>query len=208
MPAAAGNGAAGPVEYQGDPNGLALARHYCARRSRRRRKILARRSIRTLAKGESLNPDVGHVLGSGAGHRDCLECRSAFRRRLGCRDHPGRRWTAIRHGCSEQITSRAMPPAVRQTILAAGAHLAMDTEGGSAHQGMPSIGYWRGKASKWNHSGCWSGRRRRRPGFDAYLLRTFLTPWPVKRGFAVPDVLVQRAQLESHPQLGRKRQRT
>ena len=63
------------VDIKG-PNGLTLARHY-ALDVKAATQILARRSIRTLAKGESLTLTLGHVLGSGAGHRQRRRCRSA-----------------------------------------------------------------------------------------------------------------------------------
>src|SRR5437588_6728372 len=106
------------------PNGLALARHY-ALDVKAATQILARRSIRTLAKGESLTltQDMFSDLVSGTGSvslsaslstaLDAATILKALDR------YP--------YGCSEQITSRAMP-LLYVNDLAAGAHLAMDTE--------------------------------------------------------------------------------
>ncbi|WP_291688360.1 alpha-2-macroglobulin, partial [Bradyrhizobium sp.] len=111
------------VDIKG-PNGLALTRHY-ALDVKPATQILARRSIRTLAKGESLTltSDMFSDLVSGTGGvalsvsmstaLDAATILKALDR------YP--------HGCSEQITSRAMP-LLYVNDLAAGAHLAMDTE--------------------------------------------------------------------------------
>src|SRR5262249_50218822 len=109
------------VDIKG-PNGLTLARHY-ALDVKPANQILARRSIRTLAKGESLTltSDMFADLVSGTGNAsisvslstalDAATILKALDR------YP--------HGCSEQITSRAMP-LLYVNDLAAGAHLAMD----------------------------------------------------------------------------------
>ena len=93
------------VDIKG-PNGLTLARHY-ALDVKAATQVLARRSIRTLAKGESLTltPDMFSDLVSGTGSvslsvnlstaLDAATILKALDR------YP--------HGCSEQITSRAMP---------------------------------------------------------------------------------------------------
>src|SRR5260221_11553047 len=111
------------VEIKG-PNGLALARHY-ALDVKAATEILARRSIRTLAKGESLTltQDMFSDLVSGTGSvslsaslstaLDAATILKALDR------YP--------YGCSEQITSRAMP-LLYVNDLATGAHLATDTE--------------------------------------------------------------------------------
>ena len=105
------------------PNGLTLARHY-ALDVKPATQVLARRSIRTLAKDESLTltSDMFSDLVSGTGSvslsaslstaLDAATILKALDR------YP--------HGCSEQITSRAMP-LLYVNDLAAGAHLAMDT---------------------------------------------------------------------------------
>src|SRR5207244_4440116 len=112
------------------PNGLALARHY-ALDVKAATQILARRSIRTLAKGESLTltSDMFSDLVQGTGGvslsvglSTALEAATILR---ALDRYP--------HGCSEQITSRAMP-LLYVNELAAGAHL--DGFGSrSAHQG-------------------------------------------------------------------------
>src|SRR5205823_6360404 len=93
------------VDIKG-PSGLTLARHY-ALDVKAATQVLARRSIRTLAKGESLTltPDMFSDLVSGTGSvslsvglstaLDAATILKALDR------YP--------HGCSEQITSRAMP---------------------------------------------------------------------------------------------------
>src|ERR1700716_3231506 len=110
------------VDIRG-PEGLSLARHY-ALDVKAATQILARRSIRTLAKGESLTltHDMFSDLVSGTGSvsmsvslstaLDAATILKALDR------YP--------HGCSEQITSRPMP-LLYVNDLAAGAHLAMDT---------------------------------------------------------------------------------
>src|SRR5258708_4308532 len=113
------------VDIRG-PNGLTLARHY-ALDVKAATQVLARRSIRTLAKGESLTltPDMFSDLVSGTGSvslsvglstaLDAATILKALDR------YP--------HGCSEQITSRAMP-LLYVHELAAGGPLAV---GNSRH---------------------------------------------------------------------------
>src|ERR1700727_2985603 len=110
------------VDIKG-PNGLTLARHY-ALDVKPATQILTRRSVRTLAKGESLTltSDMFSDLVEGTGSvsvsasvstaLDAATILKALDR------YP--------HGCSEQLTSRAMP-LLYVNDLAAGAHLAMDT---------------------------------------------------------------------------------
>ena len=119
-------GGAGTAQVDVDikgPNGLALSRHY-ALDVKAATQILARRTVRTLAKGESLTlgSDMFSDLVSGTGAvslsvglstaLDAATILKALDR------YP--------YGCSEQITSRAMP-LLYVNDLAAGAHLAMDT---------------------------------------------------------------------------------
>ncbi|OCK59113.1 alpha-2-macroglobulin [Bradyrhizobium sp. LMTR 3] len=181
---AGGAGAANlDVDIKG-PNGLTLARHY-ALDVKAATQVLARRSIRTLAKGESLTltPDMFSDLVSGTGSvslsvslstaLDAATILKALDR------YP--------HGCSEQITSRAMP-LLYVNDLAAGAHLAMDTavdqrikdaiERLLARQGSNgSFGLWSaGGEDAW---------------LDAYVT-DFLTR-AREKGFAVPDVLFKNA---------------
>ncbi|WP_028346176.1 alpha-2-macroglobulin family protein [Bradyrhizobium murdochi] len=171
------------VDIKG-PNGLTLARHY-ALDVKAATQVLARRSIRTLAKGESLTltSDMFSDLVSGTGSvslsvslstaLDAATILKALDR------YP--------HGCSEQITSRAMP-LLYVNDLAAGAHLAMDTavdqrikdaiERLLARQGSNgSFGLWSaGGEDAW---------------LDAYVT-DFLTR-AREKGFAVPDVLFKNA---------------
>ena len=171
------------VDIKG-PNGLTLARHY-ALDVKAATQVLARRSIRTLAKGESLTltPDMFSDLVPGTGGvslsvslstaLDAATILKALDR------YP--------HGCSEQITSRAMP-LLYVNDLAAGAHLAMDTavdqrirdaiERLLARQGSNgSFGLWSaGGDDSW---------------LDAYVT-DFLTR-AREKGFAVPDVLFKNA---------------
>src|SRR6185437_4284561 len=120
-------GGAGKADLDVDikgPNGLTLARHY-ALDVKPATQVLARRSIRTLAKGESLTltgdmfsdlvPGTGSVSLS-AGLSTALDAATILK----ALDH-------YPHGCSEQITSRAMP-LLYVNELAAGAHLAMDND--------------------------------------------------------------------------------
>ncbi|NOJ47934.1 alpha-2-macroglobulin family protein [Bradyrhizobium archetypum] len=171
------------VDIKG-PNGVTLARHY-ALDVKAATQVLARRSIRTLAKGESLtlSPDMFSDLVSGTGSvslsvslstaLDAATILKALDR------YP--------HGCSEQITSRAMP-LLYVNDLAAGAHLAMDTaidqrirdaiERLLARQGSNgSFGLWSaGGEDAW---------------LDAYVT-DFLTR-AREKGFVVPDVLFKNA---------------
>ena len=128
------------VDIKG-PNGLALARHY-ALDVKPATQILARRSIRTLAKGESLTltsdmfsdlvPGTGSVSLS-ASLSTALDAATILK---ALDRYP--------YGCSEQITSRAMP-LLYVNDLAAGAHLAMDTEVDQRIR-MRSSGCWRARA--------------------------------------------------------------
>lgn len=181
---AGGAGAANiDVDIKG-PNGLTLARHY-ALDVKAATQILARRSVRTLAKGESLTltSDMFSDLVPGTGSAsisvslstalDAATILKALDR------YP--------YGCSEQITSRALP-LLYVNDLAAGAHLAMDTavdqrikdaiERLLARQGSNgSFGLWlAGGDDAW---------------LDSYVT-DFLTR-AREKGFAVPDVLFKAA---------------
>lgn len=171
------------VEIKG-PNGLALTRRY-ALDVKAATQILARRSVRTLAKGESLTltSDMFSDLVQGTGGvqlsvglstaLDAATILKALDR------YP--------FGCSEQITSRAMP-LLYVNELAAEAHLAMDTAVDQrikdaidrllARQGSNgSFGLWSaGGEDSW---------------LDAYVT-DFLTR-AREKGFAVPDVLFKTA---------------
>ncbi|MBA4037450.1 MAG: alpha-2-macroglobulin, partial [Bradyrhizobium sp.] len=171
------------VDIKG-PNGLTLARHY-ALDVKAATQVLARRSIRTLAKGESLTltPDMFSDLVSGTGSvslsvslstaLDAATILKALDR------YP--------HGCSEQITSRAMP-LLYVNDLAAGAHLAMDT---AADQRIrDAIERLLARQGSNGSFGLWSAG-----GDDAWLdayVTDFLTR-AREKGFAVPDVLFKNA---------------
>ena len=166
------------------PNGLTLARHY-ALDVKAATQILARRSIRTLAKGESLTltSDMFSDLVQGTGSvslsvslstaLDAATILKALDR------YP--------YGCSEQITSRAMP-LLYVNDLAAGAHLAMDT---AVDQRIKdAIDRLLARQGSNGSFGLWSAG-----GDDAWLdayVTDFLTR-AREKGFAVPDVLFRSA---------------
>jgi hypothetical protein len=171
------------VDIRG-PEGLGLARHY-ALDVKAATQILARRSIRTLAKGESLTltsdmfsdlvPGTGTVSLS-AGLSTALDAATILK---ALDRYP--------HGCSEQITSRAMP-LLYVNDLAAGAHLAMDTE--VDQRIKDSIDRLLARQGSNGSFGLWSAG-----GDDAWLdayVTDFLTR-AREKGFAVPDVLFKSA---------------
>lgn len=180
-------GGAGTATFDVDitgPNGLTLARHY-ALDVKAATQILARRSIRTLAKGESLTltSDMFSDLVQGTGGvslsvslstaLDAATILKALDR------YP--------HGCSEQIASRAMP-LLYVNDLAAGAHLAMDT---AVDQRIrDAIDRLLARLGSNGSFGLWSAG-----GDDAWLdayVTDFLTR-AREKGFAVPDVLFKSA---------------
>ncbi len=171
------------VDIKG-PNGLTLARHY-ALDVKAATQILARRSIRTLAKGESLTltSDMFSDLVQGTGSvslsvslstaLDAATILKALDR------YP--------YGCSEQITSRAMP-LLYVNDLAAGAHLAMDTE--VDQRIKDAIDRLLARQGSNGSFGLWSAG-----GDDAWLdayVTDFLTR-AREKGFNVPDVLFKSA---------------
>jgi hypothetical protein len=171
------------VDIRG-PEGLGLARHY-ALDVKAATQILARRSIRTLAKGESLTltsdmfsdlvPGTGTVSLS-AGLSTALDAATILK---ALDRYP--------HGCSEQITSRAMP-LLYVNDFAAGAHLAMDTE--VDQRIKDSIDRLLARQGSNGSFGLWSAG-----GDDAWLdayVTDFLTR-AREKGFAVPDVLFKSA---------------
>jgi uncharacterized protein YfaS (alpha-2-macroglobulin family) len=180
-------GGAGTAQLDVDikgPEGLALARHY-ALDVKAATQILARRSIRTLAKGESLTltadmfsdlvPGTGSVSLS-AGLSTALDAATILK---ALDRYP--------HGCSEQITSRAMP-LLYVNDLAAGAHLATDTE--VDQRIKDSIDRLLARQGSNGSFGLWSAG-----GDDAWLdayVTDFLTR-AREKGFAVPDVLFKSA---------------
>jgi uncharacterized protein YfaS (alpha-2-macroglobulin family) len=171
------------VDIKG-PNGLTLARHYVLD-VKAATQVLARRTIRTLAKGESLTltSDMFSDLVTGTGGvsisaslstaLDAATILKALDR------YP--------YGCSEQITSRAMP-LLYVNDLAAGAHLAMDT---SVDQRIKdSIDRLLARQGSNGSFGLWSAG-----GDDAWLdayVTDFLTR-AREKGFSVPDVLFRAA---------------
>jgi uncharacterized protein YfaS (alpha-2-macroglobulin family) len=171
------------VDIKG-PNGLTLARHY-ELDVKAATQILARRSIRTLAKGESLTltSDMFSDLVQGTGAvsmsvslstaLDAATILKALDR------YP--------YGCSEQITSRAMP-LLYVNDLAAGAHLAMDT---AVDQRISdAIDRLLARQGSNGSFGLWSAG-----GDDAWLdayVTDFLTR-AREKGFVVPDVLFRNA---------------
>ena len=180
-------GGAGTAQLDVDikgPEGLTLARHY-ALDVKAATQILARRSIRTLAKGESLTltadmfsdlvPGTGSVSLS-AGLSTALDAATILK---ALDRYP--------HGCSEQITSRAMP-LLYVNDLAAGAHLATDTE--VDQRIKDSIDRLLARQGSNGSFGLWSAG-----GDDAWLdayVTDFLTR-AREKGFAVPDALFKSA---------------
>ncbi|WP_213775397.1 alpha-2-macroglobulin [Bradyrhizobium sp. dw_78] len=181
---AAGTGTAAiDVDIKG-PNGPTLARHY-ALDVKAATQILARRSIRTLAKGESLTltsdmfsdlvPGTGSVSLS-ASLSTALDAATILK---ALDRYP--------YGCSEQITSRAMP-LLYVNDLAAGAHLAMDTA--VDQRVKDAIDRLLARQGSNGSFGLWSSG-----GDDAWLdayVTDFLTR-AREKGFAVPDVLFRSA---------------
>ncbi|WP_315832619.1 alpha-2-macroglobulin [Bradyrhizobium prioriisuperbiae] len=171
------------VDIKG-PNGLALARHY-ALDVKPATQILARRTVRTLAKGESLTltPDMFSDLVPGTGGvslsvslSTALDAASILK---ALDRYP--------FGCSEQITSRAMP-LLYVNDLAIQAHLAMD---GDVDQRIKdAIDRLLARQGSNGSFGLWSAG-----GEDAWLdsyVTDFLTR-AREKGFAVPDVLFKTA---------------
>ena len=184
------------VEIKG-PNGLTLARHY-ALDVKPATQILARRSIRTLAKGESLTltADMFSDLVQGTGSvslsvslstaLDAATILQALDR------YP--------YGCSEQITSRAMP-LLYVNELAAGANLAQDND--VDQRIKDAIERLLARQGSNGSFGLWSAG-----GDDAWLdayVTDFLTR-AREKGFAVPDVAVQE-RARPYQKLGRQRRR-
>jgi uncharacterized protein YfaS (alpha-2-macroglobulin family) len=162
------------------PNGLTLARHY-ALDVKPATQVLTRRSIRTLAKGESLTltSDMFSDLVEGTGivsisaslstALDAATILKALDR------YP--------HGCSEQITSRAMP-LLYVNDLAAGAHLAVDTE--VDQRIRDAIDRLLARQGSNGSFGLWSAGGDD-PWLDAYV--TDFLSRAREKGFTVPDGL-------------------
>jgi uncharacterized protein YfaS (alpha-2-macroglobulin family) len=180
-------GGAGTAQFDVDisgPSGVTLARHY-ALDVKPATQILARRTIRSLAKGESLtlSSDMFTDLVPGTGAvslsvslSTALDAASILK---ALDRYP--------FGCSEQITSRAMP-LLYVNDLAAGAHLAMDT---AVDQRIKdAIDRLLARQGSNGSFGLWSAG-----GDDAWLdayVTDFLTR-AREKGFAVPDVSFRSA---------------
>jgi uncharacterized protein YfaS (alpha-2-macroglobulin family) len=167
------------------PNGLALARHY-ALDVKAATQILARRSIRTLAKGESLTltPDMFSDLVPGTGGVSISASLSAALDAATILKALDR----YPYGCSEQITSRAMP-LLYVNELAAGAHLAMDTE--VDQRIRDAIERLLARQGSNGSFGLWSAS-----GDDDAWLNAYVTDFLTRareKGFVVPDVLFKNA---------------
>jgi alpha-2-macroglobulin len=181
------SGGAGTAQVDVDikgPNGLTLARHY-ALDVKPATQILARRSIRSLAKGESLTltADMFSDLVSGTGGVSLSVSQSTALDAATILKALDR----YPFGCSEQITSRAMP-LLYVNDLAAGAHLAMDT---AVDQRIKdAIDRLLARQGSNGSFGLWSAG-----GDDAWLdayVTDFLTR-AREKGFAVPDILFRSA---------------
>ena len=180
-------GGAGQVAIDVDikgPNGLTLARHYTLD-VKPATQVLTRRSVRTFAKGESLTltPDMFSDLVDGTG-------TVSFSASLSTALDAATILKALDrypYGCSEQITSRAMP-LLYVNDLAAGAHLAMDT---AVDQRIrDAIDRLLARQGSNGSFGLWSAG-----GDDAWLdayVTDFLTR-AREKGFTVPDVLFRGA---------------
>src|SRR6201996_7394299 len=181
---ASGTGTANlDVDIKG-PNGLTLGRHY-ALDVKAATQILARRSIRTLAKGESLTltSDMFSDLVQGTGGvslsvsmstaLDAATILKALDR------YP--------FGCSEQTTSRAMP-LLYANELATEAHMAMDTA--IDQRIKDAIDRLLSRQGSNGSFGLWTA------GGDDTWLDAYVTDFLTRareKGFAVPDVLFKSA---------------
>ncbi|KIZ47744.1 MULTISPECIES: alpha-2-macroglobulin [Rhodopseudomonas] len=171
------------VDIKG-PNGLTLARHYTLE-VKPATQILARRSIRTLAKGESLTltSDMFSDLIPGTGGASLSVSQSTALDAATILKALDR----YPFGCSEQIASRAMP-LLYVNDLAAGAHLAMDS---SVDQRIKtSIDRLLARQGSNGSFGLWSAG-----GDDAWLdayVTDFLTR-AREKNYAVPDLLFRSA---------------
>ncbi|EAQ34778.1 extracellular alpha-helical protein [Nitrobacter sp. Nb-311A] len=166
------------IDIEG-PDGLMLARHYDLD-VRPATQLLARRSVRTLAKGESLTltSDMFSDLVAGTGGvsmsvglSSALDAASVLK---ALDRYP--------FGCSEQIASRAMP-LLYVNDLAAEAHLAMDTS--VEDRIKSSIDRLLARQGSNGSFGLWSSG-----GEDSWLdayVTDFLTR-AREKGFSVPDL--------------------
>src|SRR5262249_55581319 len=178
---------AGPAQLEVNirgPNGLTLQRNY-ALDVKAATQILARRTVRTLAKGESLtlSPDMFADLVAGTGAvslsvsmSTALDAASILK---ALDRYP--------FGCSEQITSRAMP-LLYVNDLAAEAHLAMDT---AVDQRIKdAIDRLLARQGSNGSFGLWSA------GGDDVWLDSYVTDFLTRareKSFTVPDVAFRQA---------------
>ncbi len=181
---ASGTGAATfDVDIKG-PNGLTLARHYVLD-VKAPTQVLARRVVRTLAKGESLTLTADMftdlVRGTGgvqlsAGLSTALDAATILK---ALDRYP--------FGCSEQITSRAMP-LLYVNDLAAEANLSLDT---AADQRIrDAIDRLLARQGSNGSFGLWSA------GGDDDWLNAYVTDFLTRareKNFAVPDVAFRSA---------------
>lgn len=171
------------VDIKG-PNGLTLARHYNLD-VKPATQILARRTVRTLAKGESLTlaPDLFSDLVPGTGGISLSVSMSSALDAATILKALDR----YPFGCSEQIASRAMP-LLYVNDLAVEAHLALDT---AVDQRIrDAIDRLLARQGSNGSFGLWSAG-----GDDAWLdayVTDFLTR-AREKGFAVPDLLFRNA---------------
>lgn len=178
---------AGPAQLEVNirgPNGLTLQRNY-ALEVKPATQILARRTVRTLAKGESLtlSPDMFADLVAGTGAvslsvsmSTALDAASILK---ALDRYP--------FGCTEQITSRAMP-LLYVNDLAAEAHLAMDT---AVDQRIrDAIDRLLARQGSNGSFGLWSA------GGDDVWLDAYVTDFLTRareKSFAVPDIAFRQA---------------
>ncbi|MBN8959504.1 MAG: alpha-2-macroglobulin family protein [Rhizobiales bacterium] len=166
------------------PNGMTLARHY-ALDVKAATQILARRSVRTLAKGESLTltKDMFSDLVAGTGGVSLSVSQSTALDAATILKALDR----YPFGCSEQITSRAMP-LLYVNDLAAGAHLAMDT---AVDQRIKdAIDRLLSRQGSNGSFGLWSS------GGDDAWLDAYVTDFLSRareKGFTVPDIAFRSA---------------
>ncbi len=181
---ASGTGAAQVDIAVKGPNGLILARHY-ALEVEAPTQILARRTVQTLAKGESLalTSDMFSDLVPGTGGVSLSVSMSP------ALDAATTLKALDRYpfGCSEQIASRAMP-LLYVNDLAAGAHLAMDD---AVDQRIKdAIDRLLSRQGSNGSFGLWS------TGGDDAWLDAYVTDFLSRareKGFAVPDVAFRSA---------------
>ncbi len=186
-------GASDVIVKVSGPNGLALERHY-ALNVRPATQILARRTVRPIAKGESvtLSNDMFSDLVPGTGSvsvsvgvstaLDAAALLAALDR------YP--------FGCSEQITSRALP-LLYVNELASEAHLALDA--GIDQRIRDAIDRLLARQGSNGSFGLWS------PGGEDIWLDSYVTDFLTRareRSFAVPDVAFKLALDRLHNFVG------